>query len=326
MIKLKNKKVVLALISLDKSELNLFVIHNYLEKKIKIRHYSIKVTNLFNFQITSELNLNLYNEFLTTANTIKDCIDNEAYSIFLIFSYANSIDFIIDMTSNIVNTTTNSIIKLYEKCKIENNIFGNIFTGIKIYNYTDGLKLLYLANKSEISKDSINTNETDIELILKNDINIRENSRIEYGMVVMEPEYGIYNLYPIEIDKNYCREDCEDEKSIFDRQMYFGRVSFCDIVFNLETLSQNCNDDNCLICNRDADNACVHCKYLYIEKNGKKICLGENEFPPTDIPTTIFNTLPTTILTTISTIIETSIPTTYLTAIPSTILKSIHLF
>ena len=343
MIKLKDKKVVLGLVCLDKTELNLFVIHNYLEKKIKIRHYNIKVSNLFNFKITSELNLNIYNEFLTTASTIYDSIDNGAYSICLIFSYANSIDFIIDITNNIVNKTTNPIIKLYEKCKIENNIFGYIFAGIKIYNYTDGLKLLYLVDKIEISKDSIISNETDIELILKNDINIRENSRIEYGMVVMEPEYDIYNLYPIEIDRNYCGGDCEDEKTIFDRQMYYGRVSFCDIVFNLETLSQNCSDDNCLICNRYADNICVHCKYLYIEKNGKKICLGENEFPPTDIPTTIFTTLPTTILTTIlttlpstifttnpttilttiSTTIDTTIPTTYLSTITSTILKSI---
>ena len=125
-----------------------------------------------------------------------------------------------------------------------------------------------------ISKDSIISNDTDIELILKNDINIRENSRIQYGMVAMEPEYDIYNLYPIEIDKNYCGNEFKDEKTLFDRQMYFGRVSFCDIVFNLDTLSKNCNDDNCLICYRDADNTCIYCKYLYIEKNGKKICLG----------------------------------------------------
>ena len=32
-------------------------------------------------------------------------------------------------------------------------------------------------------------------------------------MVVKEPEYDVYNLYPIEINKTYCGgEECEDEK------------------------------------------------------------------------------------------------------------------
>ena len=324
MVKLKDKKIVVALISSDHYELNLFVIHNYINQKIKIRHYNLKIGNIFNFIISEELNLNIYNDLLSMACSIYDFID--FYSSLIIFSYPNSTDFTIDITDNITSSI-NPIIKLYEKCNIENNIFGYIFTGVKLNDYTDGLKPRDNYDKEYIEKDAIVSYDTDVELILDNSINIQENERIQYSMVVIEPEYDIYNLYPIEIDKTYCGgEECEDEKDNFVKQWYFGRVSYCDITFNLDILSQDCDDDNCLICNKDTDKSCLICKYLYIEKNGKKKCFGENEIPPTEIttiPTTISTTIPTTILTTIPTTISTTIPITILTTIPTTILTTI---
>jgi hypothetical protein len=40
---------------------------------------------------------------------------------------------------------------------------------------------------------------------LTNNLNIENKLKIEYIMVLTEPEYDIYNLYPETIDNNYCR-------------------------------------------------------------------------------------------------------------------------
>ena len=230
-----------------------------------------------------------------------DLNEYKTYSSLIIFSYPNSTDFTIDITDNITSST-NAIIKLYEKCNIENNIFGYVFYGIQINNYTNGLKLLCGDNKEEKQKEQIISNNTNIELIINNDINIQQNATIQYSMVLKEPEYDIYNLYPIKINTTYCGgEECEDEKEIFSKQQYYGRISYCDIIFNLDILSQDCDDENCLICNKDTDKTCLICKYLYMEENGKKLCLDENKIPPTEI---------------------TTIPTTFLTIIPSTIITN----
>ena len=56
--------------------------------------------------------------------------DGRVSSSLFIFSYPNSTDFSIDITDNITSFD-NLIIKLNEKCKIENNIFGYIFLELK---------------------------------------------------------------------------------------------------------------------------------------------------------------------------------------------------
>jgi hypothetical protein len=60
------------------------------------------------------------------------------YGTLIIFSYPNSTDFNIDISDNLTSFV-NPVIKLYEKCKIENNIFGYIFKGIQINNFSEGL-------------------------------------------------------------------------------------------------------------------------------------------------------------------------------------------
>ena len=94
-----------------------------------------------------------------------DLNEYKTYSLFIIFSYPNSTDFTIDITDNITSST-NAIIKLYEKVNIENNIFGYVFDSIQINNYTNGLKLLCGDNKEEKQKEQIISNNTNIEFII----------------------------------------------------------------------------------------------------------------------------------------------------------------
>ena len=201
------------------------------------------------------------------------------YGSLIIFSYPNSTDFNIDIT-DYLTSFTNPIIKLYEKCNIENNIFGYFFLGIQIINFTDGLTLIDNGDKEIINKTFIVSNTTDIELILTNKTNLEKNERIEYVMVTMESEYDIYNQYPIKIDNTYCGDNCDDEKNYFksERHWHYGRTSYCNISFNSDKITNDC-DDNCVICIKE-QKTCIVCKYLFelLEGGGKK-CLNENEIP-----------------------------------------------
>ena len=234
MIKLYDKKFLFVFVTIDYEELNLFIINNYVDEKLKIRHYVIKNYNLYHLKI-QELSSSIYNGFISLA------FGGSYYSIssfasLVIFSYPNSTDFTIDITTDLISST-NPIIKLYEKCKIENNIFGYIFGGFKIYNFTNGLKLLNLQNQEVIGRNSCLSNNTDIELNVTFENN-EGSERIEYGMFAVEPEYGIFNQYATDIDNNYCGcDECNDEKEYFSPETYFGRISYLDIIYNL-------NEDN----------------------------------------------------------------------------------
>ena len=204
------------------------------------------------------MHLSLYNDLIAMAfGGLYDGSSTFSYS--MVVSYPNSTDFSIDITDNLISFV-NPIIKLYEKCNIENNIFGYLFSGYIIYNFTKGLKLLESQSQDEISKEEILSNNTDIELILNNEINIQESGRIEYGMVVMEPEYESYNQYPNEILINYCGDNCDDEKDYFPKQNYFGRVSYCDITFNIDQITSTDCDENYIVCIKGSDKKCIVCR------------------------------------------------------------------
>ena len=142
MIKLKDKKICLATISSDNTELNLFMLNNYFSEFIKIRHYNIKNYNLYKLKIREELYLSLYNDLIAMAfEGLYDGSSTYAYS--MVLSYPNSTDFSIDITDNLISFI-NPIIKLYQNCKIENNIFGYFFSGYKIYNFTERFTIIIL--------------------------------------------------------------------------------------------------------------------------------------------------------------------------------------
>ena len=322
MIKLNDKKLLFTLITSDFNEFNIFIINNYVDEKLKIRHYVIKNYNLYGFQIKEELSLTIYNGLISLVFGGYNSISTLASLI--IFSYPNSTDFSIDITDNFTSFK-NPIIKIYEKCIIENNIFGYIFAGYKVYNFTKGLKLLDFQNQEEIEKNSSLSNITDIELNVTNEVNI-EGERIEYGMLASEPEYDIYNQYTTDIDNNYCgNDDCNDEKDYFTRKLYFGRVSYLDITFDLNIIGKDCNI-GCIVCIKDNDKTCLLCESFFEElSDGRKKCHGEiSQTTMTKTTISIPETqevVPTTELeinTTILLIEVSSIPTTITNEIEST--------
>ncbi len=125
------------LITIDNQHFHLFVINNYFDENIKIRHYLINNYNLYQFKIIDELNLNLYHNFLSMVFE-GEYSDSDTLASLIIFSYPNCSDFSVDVSDDLISFS-NPIIKFSDKCILENNIFGYIIIGIKIYDYTNGL-------------------------------------------------------------------------------------------------------------------------------------------------------------------------------------------
>ena len=308
MIKLNDKKILLAFTTSD-YVFNMFIINNYVDEKLKIRHYVIDTYVLYRFRIKEDIFLSLYNDLIAVGFGGNN--GTTTIASLMIFSYPNSTDFSLNITENLISFN-NPIIKLYEKCIIENNIFGYIFAGYTIYDFTKGLKLLDVENQKEIKKNSNLLNNTDIELNITNEVNI-EGERIEYGMFVTEPEYEIYNEYTTDIDNNYCGGDdnCTDEKDYFSPKFYFGRHSYLDLTFDLNIVGKDCNT-GCIVCIQDSNRTCLLCQSLFEElPDGTKIC------PNYTLPTTILTTIP---ISTTELEINTTIPLTEISTFPTTII------
>jgi len=129
MIKIEDSKFCFITISTDYIEMKIIILSNYVEEKIRIRYYLIQMKNYYLYSLSNEFMLTLYNEMISFAG-ITAVEGENSYGSITIFSYPNSTDFNINLTDSSTNIT-NPIIKFYEKCKIENNIFGHIFKGIK---------------------------------------------------------------------------------------------------------------------------------------------------------------------------------------------------
>ena len=97
-----------------------------------------------------------YNNFLAFA--FSHCKNNNHYNnSLLIFSYPNSTDKNVDLILKLFPLSNNSdlYINLKNETRIENNLFGYIFSGIMIYSLDncDNLNLI-----SSISNNAINQN------------------------------------------------------------------------------------------------------------------------------------------------------------------------
>jgi hypothetical protein len=98
-------------------------------------------------------------------------------------------------------------------------------------------------------------------------------------MVLTEPEYDAYNLYPETIDNSYCGTNCDNERSKFTKSLYYGRTSYVDLSFDKNILSTNC-DENCAFCLKEEESSCIICNFLYESlDNGRKKCLSEGKVP-----------------------------------------------
>ena len=277
MIKISDSKFCLATYDLNKEKFYLIIVNNYQDDKFKIRYYYINMYNLYLYKFTQELKLSLYNNLIAMTSSYKrENFNINPNTSLIIFSYPNSTDFSIDISRNL-QKFLNYVFNPIEKCFIENNLFGYIFYGVKIMNYNEGYELLSRNIGNKLKKDNILIDDQ-IELVLAKRINFPQNGRIEYSMVLTEPDYNLYDQYSPIIDTTYCNGDGKDEEEIFNanKNYYVGRTSYIDIVIDPNIVTDDCNnDENCAICLKD-NLLCITCKYSFklTDDEKEKICLG----------------------------------------------------
>ena len=264
--------------------------------------------------------MTLYNDFIALS-AVGYLNSLTSYSYLILFSYPNSTDFSMDITDTL-KSSQNPIINFNEKCQIENNFFGYEPAGIKLLEFSNGLKLLNSSDKTVINKESIFTQN--VELLLNEDIDLTSSLRIEFAMVVKDPPYSLFKDYSEIINNNLCTGTTDgtgtcDDGTYYQQLTHIGRTSYCDIIIDSEQISKSCGE-NCFICQKD-NQECLLCQDNYWKKkDDNKKCTDEV------ITTTILNNPPTTVQdlfpTTVPKLISTAIPdikhTTITEIIPTT--------
>ena len=338
-IKLDDKKICFS--SNGYISLYIVIINDYNEGNIKIRYYEINMAILYSYGFRGLLKMSLYNNnFIalgSSYNQIKTINGElEESSSLLLLSYPNSKDFDVDIT-DYFTAGQNIIIDLNSKCNIDNNIFGLIPIGVKIINFDEVFRLLSTKDYRTINIGESIDNDENITLNISNFVNFPTIGKIEYAMIITEPEYDIYNRYVNKYEYDGAGIDDEND-GYFIRKNYTGKYSYCSIKLNSSELTNHCQVPNCKLCFISNLTKCIYCEYGFIiSENDGVSCIVPNSLTTliettilettiietTNIYTTfIYNTIMgTTIIETTlpeTTIIESSIPKTFFLENPST--------
>jgi hypothetical protein len=168
LIKLSDNRISYISTTKDRTKLLIILFNLYNnDQNMKIRIFKIDVLELYNYKFFKEIKTIVYNDYLSLSASVCDnniCNPNNSsenyFSIFLLFGYMNKTYSFIDISQYLIeNNNDNSsslvnniIIKLQEKAKIDNNIFGYEFSNeIKLITFPEEL-IFYNKPNSGISK------------------------------------------------------------------------------------------------------------------------------------------------------------------------------
>ena len=257
-IKMSENKICFITTTLELS-LKIYLIYLYEQeedelKKVILREYNLETFNLYHFYIDNKLSSVIYNNFIALAFNYKT---NDSYSIYaglLIFGYANSTDYTLDLENHIVNENNLHIeIDLKSFLKIENNIFGYEYSYSKIMDLINCNDIIFYSSKDKnknIIIDSILENNETIQF----DFEIKEYNAFEclikYINVVSEPNLTTFNNYP----NNYTNLEND---TYFDDQKgeYIGKQSTYKIMLNYE-IKKSCSE-GCFLCLNSSQFKCL---------------------------------------------------------------------
>ena len=93
--------------AIDKEKIYIIILQLYKNDEILItRYYIIDIYGLYNYKLYSELQISLYNKFVSMSFSDFDANDNH-YTEVIIFSYPNSVDFDLDLINQLTETNEN---------------------------------------------------------------------------------------------------------------------------------------------------------------------------------------------------------------------------
>ena len=202
LINIKSNQICFSTISPNKETLYIIIFNFYNEyTKMVIRYYSIKLYELYNKKILFDLRIIEFGNFLSLtsslcSNSLCSSDSDDYYSYLIIFSYPNFADIDFDLIQHLKYTRDNftniniDLTSYTNSSKIENNIFGYYYKGVKILSVPDNIKVFSLLSNSEIKQNySLLQNENvSISISLENQT-IKDEYIIKLALVVSEPEY-----------------------------------------------------------------------------------------------------------------------------------------
>ena len=202
-----------------------------INKEVKLRYYKIQIYNSFNKIISEKIKAHIFNEFIIIGSNYyldDNSNGNKLFSSLMFIGYPNNTDFKLDIIDYLLQnknqTIENISFDLSKNLIIENNIFGYIYSGIKIQNIIeDG----YIYLTSSLTKQTIYSS-------INNELGPSENISIKFrNNNYLKSEYCLEYSYIV-----------RDPNLEYDR--YIGKTLFFNITLNRD-LSKNCRR-GCLIC------------------------------------------------------------------------------
>ena len=303
----------------------LFDLYNN-DNNLKIRIYKL---NLYKYKMITEFTSTIYNNYLVFTSTVistSSSSKEDYFSILMTFGYANGTDFTINIYEYLMENDENNIFDiLIENITIDNNIFGYeiIKDKIKLISIPDEI-IIYNKNNIELklSNDSILYKDN----IIKQNKELSKTDRyyiLEYQFIIQEPEYDIFNKYPINIiNISITDESFEDQNNFFNRNIFYGRINslkfkLCyEFCASCNILGNSINDQKCTSCLDDyqydypkislpncvpkkyykkTENEILECnrdnsKFYFDIKKNKTICFKNDLLCPSDYPFLINST------------------------------------
>ena len=266
MIKISNNKVVYIAASDSKEQLIIALLNNIDNSGLIIRYYYIEIFTLYTYKIFKDMKAHLYNnKFISFAFSFCrasqcDVKEDTHYTGFMIFNYPNGTDSSLNLTEYLFNNNNldNLEIDLKKNCRIENNIFGLIYSSIRIekLNKCDNIDFIssiydnaYIGSNSELDNNE--------KIIIKLNQYKAVKCVINYMCRFTEPDYSTFNSYTVGKDTSN-----GDDSSIFDSQksIYEGKMINYVITIDEDLDNTQCSDPNCDYCQRDY---CIICKYSF---------------------------------------------------------------
>ena len=283
-VKINEKKLCFISTSENKEEMYIILISIYDNTKTVIRYYILNIFSLYSFKFYLHMRANAYNNFIAFAFSFcrsSSCgsSSNTHYPGLIFFNYPNGTDFTLNLINNMFSDNdkiNNYTINLHNQVRIDNNIFGLQYEHINIKKYINCNSIQFFSSVINHVNIIENYNLGEEENIIAKEIPLdKTECSIIYTYIITEPNFAQYNSYATEkvIPDTYTEEKFEEEKDLYESRYLFYNLSIN------EDLSDNCPDNNCLICKDNDKNKCIVCKYNYIinsDENGKyKTCFPE---------------------------------------------------
>ena len=276
LIKLNNNTVCFLCPDFSQIIIDLIVFNFYdNDNYMNVRHFKLDLKPYYRIHSFIENRLGLFNNFLAISlSNYKESSDKYINSLIL-FSYPNSSDINLDIIQYIYpnNKTIENEIKIdiENKLVIENNLFGYVFKGTKIINYSNEISLIN--NNNTIIFGNIIESGEEIRLKFKsNKFYNKGNYSIEFAYVLTEPDYGTINKYMAFINETYGNLK-KNEKEYYQSHEYTGKYSNFNAIIS-DNLTIECEEENCSLCYANRIQECITCKDIfYINKtNNLKLC------------------------------------------------------